>query len=254
MFTAVQLAGILGEHHVKLVPDIAVSGEVSIGRGDDCTIPIKDGSASRRHALITLDGDGFRLLPDGRSATIIVEHPGEATEEADVLTLVEDHYKKVGLKLVHRKQDTNNFRLRVFSGEAIMTAYAGYTTAVPTADASPGEFCPTQQGGLQWSRWGMFVQSNGKQGEKCDFQPVVQLLDLYRQWQKAPDEAARRKAWDQILSINVDQVFSIGTVNNVLQPIVVGPHLRNVPKEGYWAWDPGGYIGLYKPDTFWLTQ
>jgi len=27
-----------------------------------------------------------------------------------------------------------------------------------------------------------------------------------------------------------------------------------VPKEGYWAWDPGGYIGLYKPDTFWLSQ
>jgi peptide/nickel transport system substrate-binding protein len=30
--------------------------------------------------------------------------------------------------------------------------------------------------------------------------------------------------------------------------------VRNVPKEGYWAWDPGGYIGLYKPDTFWLSQ
>lgn len=197
---------------------------------------------------------GIRLLPDGRSATIIIEHGGEATEEADVLTLIEDHYKKVGLKLVHRKQDTNNFRLRVFSGEAIMTAYAGYTTAVPTADSSPGEFCPTQQGGLQWSRWGMFVQSNGKQGEKCDFPPVAQLLDLYRQWEKAPDEAARRKVWDKILSINVDEVFSIGTVNNVLQPVVVGPNVRNVPKEGYWAWDPGGYIGLYKPDTFWLTQ
>jgi hypothetical protein len=40
----------------------------------------------------------------------------------------------------------------------------------------------------------------------------------------------------------------------ILQPIVVGPKVRNVPKEGYYAWDPGGYIGLYKPDTFWLSQ
>ena len=197
---------------------------------------------------------GVRLLPDGRPATIVVEHASEATEDTDSLSLIADHWKKIGIKLLFKPQTVNNFRLRVFSGEAIMTAYAGYTTAVPTADTSPGEYCPTQQGGLQWSRWGMYVQSNGKQGEKCDFQPVAQLLDLYYAWEKAPNSEARRKIWDQILSINVDQVFSIGTVNEILQPIVVSPKLKNVPKEGYWAWDPGGYIGLYKPDTFWLTQ
>jgi peptide/nickel transport system substrate-binding protein len=26
-----------------------------------------------------------------------------------------------------------------------------------------------------------------------------------------------------------------------------------VPKEGYYAWEPGGYIGLYQPDTFWIA-
>jgi peptide/nickel transport system substrate-binding protein len=49
-------------------------------------------------------------------------------------------------------------------------------------------------------------------------------------------------------------VFSIGTVNGIRQPIVVGPKVRNVPKEGYHAWDPGGYIGLYQPDTFWISR
>ncbi len=196
---------------------------------------------------------GVRLLPDGRPATIVVEHTGEATEDTDTLSLISDHWKKIGIKLLTKPQTVNNFRLRAFSGEAMMTAYAGYVTAVPTANTSPSEFCPTMQGGLQWSRWGMFVQSNGKMGEKCDFQPVAQLLDLYHQWEKASDEAARHKVWDQILEINVDQEFSIGTVNGVMQPIVVSPKLKNVPKQGYWAWDPGGYIGLYKPDTFWLT-
>jgi peptide/nickel transport system substrate-binding protein len=43
-------------------------------------------------------------------------------------------------------------------------------------------------------------------------------------------------------------------VNGIRQPIVVGPKIRNVPKEGYFAWDPGGYIGLYQPDTFWINQ
>jgi len=30
--------------------------------------------------------------------------------------------------------------------------------------------------------------------------------------------------------------------------------VRNVPGGGYYAWDPGGYIGLYQPDTFWIAQ
>src|SRR5436190_320685 len=197
---------------------------------------------------------GFRLLPDGRQATIIVEHAREETEDAAALSLIDDQWKKVGIKLLFKPQTRENFRLRTFSGEAMMTAYAGITTAVPTVDTSPKEFAPTMQGGLQWSRWGMFIESKGKQGEKCDMQQACVLLDYLRQWETSTDEATRRKAWDQILEATADQVFSIGTVNGIRQPIVVGPKVRNVPKEGYYAWDPGGYIGLYKPDTFWLSQ
>ena len=135
-----------------------------------------------------------------------------------------------------------------------MTAYAGITTAVPTVDTSPKEFAPTMQGGLQWSRWGMFIESKGKQGEKCDMKEACVLLDYLQEWETSTDEATRLKAWEKILRTNADQVFSIGTVNGIMQPIVVGQKVRNVPKEGYYAWDPGGYIGLYKPDTFWVTQ
>ncbi len=197
---------------------------------------------------------GFRLLPDGRQATIIVEHQSEESSDTDSLSLIVDHWKKVGIKLLFKPQSLNNFRLRAFSGEAIMTAYAGITTAVPTLDTSPREFAPTMQGGLQWPRWGMFIESKGKQGEKCDMKEASQLLDDLADWEQSADPAVRRKAWDHILQVNMDQVFSIGTVNGILQPIVVNPRMRNVPKQGYYAWDPGGYIGLYKPDTFWYSS
>ena len=62
-----------------------------------------------------------------------------------------------------------------------------------------------------------------------------------------------RPAWEKILQTNADEVFSIGTVNGIRQPVVVGAKIRNVPKEGFYAWDPGGYLGLYQPDTFWIT-
>jgi hypothetical protein len=60
--------------------------------------------------------------------------------------------------------------------------------------------------------------------------------------------------WLPATITNADEVFSIGTVNGIRQPIVIGPKIRNVPKEGYHAWDPGGYIGLYQPDTFWISR
>jgi peptide/nickel transport system substrate-binding protein len=198
--------------------------------------------------------DGIRLLPDGRSATIVVEHQSEETEDTDALTLIGECWKKVGIKMLIKPQTLENFRLRAFSGDAIMTAYAGFVTAVPTVDTNPREFAPTMQGGLQWSRWGMYVESKGKQGEQCDLPPACKLMDYLRAWETSTDPAVRRKAWDQILTANADEVFSIGTVNGIRQPVVVGPKVRNVPKEGYHAWDPGGYIGLYQPDTFWISQ
>jgi peptide/nickel transport system substrate-binding protein len=198
--------------------------------------------------------DGIRLLPSGKPATIVIEHASEETEDADALQLIGEFWKKVGIKMLTKPQTRENFRLRAFSGEAIMTAFAGNVTAVPTVNTSPKEFAPTMQGGLQWSRWGMFIESKGSKGDKCDLESACKLLDYVKEWETSADAAGRRAAWDKILAANADEVFSIGTVNGIRQPIVVGPKVRNVPKEGYSAWDPGGYIGLYQPDTFWIAQ
>lgn len=204
--------------------------------------------------LTKKDSQGIRLLPDGRPATIVVEHASEETEDSDALALIADNWKKIGIKMLTKPQTRDNFRLRTSSGEAIMTAFAGAVTAVPTPNTSPKEFAPTMLGGLQWARWGMFVESKGKQGEKCDLESACKLLDYVKEWEAGATEEDRRKAWEKILTTNADEVFSIGTVNGIRQPIVVGPKVRNVPKEGYYAWDPGGYIGLYQPDTFWIAQ
>ncbi len=56
-----------------------------------------------------------------------------------------------------------------------------------------------------------------------------------------------------MLSIHAEQVFTIGVINGVPQPVVVSRALRNVPQEGLYNWDPGAYFGLYHPETFWLS-
>jgi peptide/nickel transport system substrate-binding protein len=200
------------------------------------------------------NAEGIRLLPGGEPAVIVVEHQSDLSEDIDTLHLIGEQWKKVGLKMLTKPQTLENFRLRAYAGDAVMTAYGGITTATPTPDISPKEFAPTMLGGLQWPRWGMYIESKERQGEACDMADACQLLDLLHQWETATNDGGRHEVWDKMLAINVEQVFSIGTVNGVRQPVVVGEKLRNVPKKGYYAWDPGGYLGLYKPDTFWLAD
>ena len=80
------------------------------------------------------------------------------------------------------------------------------------------------------------------------------LLELNTAWEQAADTPEREKIWHEMLGIHAREVFSIGLVSGVLQPVVVNNHLRNVPKEGIYNWNPGAFFGIYKPDTFWFTE
>jgi peptide/nickel transport system substrate-binding protein len=56
-----------------------------------------------------------------------------------------------------------------------------------------------------------------------------------------------------MLAIHADQVYSIGLIAGVKQPVVVSNRLRNVPAEGIYNFDPGAFFGIYRPDMFWFA-
>jgi len=89
-------------------------------------------------------------------------------------------------------------------------------------------------------------------GEAPDMPEVKQLLDLLDQWGIATEDAARTDAWEKMLSIYTDQVYTIGTVAAVPQPVIISNRLHNVPKAEIWSFSPGNYFGIYRPDIFWL--
>ena len=57
-----------------------------------------------------------------------------------------------------------------------------------------------------------------------------------------------------MLAIHADQVFCIGTVARAPVPLVHNARLRNVPKEGIYAWDPGGQLGVHRMDEFYFED
>jgi peptide/nickel transport system substrate-binding protein len=198
--------------------------------------------------------EGLRLLPDGRPMELIVETAGEETEQADVLELVRESWLKLGLKIHTKPSQREVFRNRVFSGEALMSIWFGLENGIPTAEMSPGEFAPTSQQQLQWPKWGQYHETKGSAGEPPDEPEAEKLLELFEAWRAAPDVEARREIWQDILEIYSDQVYSIGLISGVLQPVSVRTTLHNVPKEAVYNWEPGAQFGVYRPDTFWYEQ
>jgi peptide/nickel transport system substrate-binding protein len=196
--------------------------------------------------------DRMRRLPDGRALEIIVETAGESTEQTDVLELVRETWREAGIKLFSKPSQREAFRMRIFSGDTVMSVWSGLENGLATADNSPDELVPTSQVQLQWPKFGQHYETGGKAGEAVDIAEVKELQRLYKVWLEGATRQERERAWHAMLELHAEQQFTIGIVSGVPQPVVVRETLMNVPEKGFYNWDPGAFFGIYRPDTFWF--
>jgi peptide/nickel transport system substrate-binding protein len=200
------------------------------------------------------DNSGIRLLPDGRELEIIIETAGESTEQTDVLQLITRSWAKAGIKVFSKPLQREVMRNRVFAGQTQMTIWFGLENGLVTDLMSPGELAPTSQQQLQWPQWGQYHETKGKAGTPIDMDKPKRLFELYANWRVAREADQRKAIWDEMLDIWTDEVYTVGLVSGVLQPIVAVAALQNLPADGFYNWDPGAHFGAYRPDRFWLKK
>jgi peptide/nickel transport system substrate-binding protein len=198
--------------------------------------------------------DGIRLLPDGRRAEIIVDTQGAGTNETDILQLIDEDYRALGIRIFAHASSPDMFRRRIYSGETLMSLDRGIDNGTPTADMDPAELVPSSETQSAWPLWGSYVETGGKEGEAITLPAAKELAQLLGEWRTSVDTVTRTKIWTRILDIRADQVFSIGIVNRVPQPIVVSKRLRNVPAKGLYSFMPGAFLGRSMVDTFWFAD
>ena len=198
--------------------------------------------------------NGVRLLPDGRLANITIESTGESTLETDVLELITDHFRQIGIALFIRSSQRDIFRSRVKGGDVLMSVFGGIDNGLPSADMPPTRFAPTRDDQLQWPVWGIHYMSGKFQGEAPDLPEVQELGRLLDAWMATTTTEQRAEIWASMLAIHADQVFSIGTVNGAMQPVVRSAKMRNIPDVALLGFEPTSYLGVYMPDTFWLDD
>ena len=135
-----------------------------------------------------------------------------------------------------------------------MSAWQGLDNGLPSADMPPTELAPTTNDQLQWPLWGLYYLSGHSQGKPADMAKVQELGVLLDKWLLTTTTEQREEIWHKMLEIHADQVFSIGTVNSTLQPVVKSRSLQNVPEDGLYGFEPMSYMGVYMPDTFWIKE
>ncbi len=204
--------------------------------------------------LTRRDERGDRLLPDGRPMELIVESAGEGSEESDVLELVRENWARLGIRAYVKPLQRQVLRNRIFAGETLMAIWFGLENGIPSADMSPWEFAPTTQQQYQWPKWGQYYETRAQTGEPPDLPEAKRLLDLYNAWRVSGRREQQRAIWQQILEIYSQQVYSIGLIGAVPQPVVANQRLRNIPEEAVYNWEPGAQLGIHRPDTFWYAD
>jgi peptide/nickel transport system substrate-binding protein len=204
--------------------------------------------------LTERDADGIRLLPDGRRLQIVVEYAGQSGEESDLLELIHDSWAKIGVELFAKPYQITVLHNRLYAGDTLMTIDRGLENGLATAAMSPAALAPLRQDNWQWPRWGQYAETHGLAGEAPDLAPARDLLALADAWVDAGGLVQRSEIWRRMLHIQSDEVYTIGLVAGVPQPVVIAERLRNVPDKAVYNFDPGALFGIYKPDRFWLAK
>lgn len=199
------------------------------------------------------NGDGIRLLPSGKIMELTVVFSTEQSEPADIMELVSDTWRKIGIKVNSKPLHREIMRNRIFSGAVQMAMWSGLENGIPGPETSPKEFAPMSQQQLQWPMWGQYQETRGKSGEQIDMTVPKKLFELNARWRTMRDTASRAGIWREMIDLHSKNVFSIGIISGVPQVILANKRLKNVPEKAVYNWDPGAHFGIYRPDTFWFT-
>lgn len=203
--------------------------------------------------LTARDGAGTRLLPDGRPMILVVETAGEDTEQVDVLGLIGEDYRKLGLKILIKPSERDTLSRRLAAGSTQMSVWTGLENAYPTPDSIPDELAPTSSEQNEWPAWGSNHETKGVSGTVPDLPVATELLRLNAAWRLTTIEAEKARIWRRMLQLNADEALRIGVVSGVDQVVVVSDRLKNVPESGIFNWNPGAFFGVYHPDTFFFA-
>ena len=179
----------------------------------------------------------YRLRPDGKRLTIILEYCEMETPKTPTTELVKEYWKKIGIDL----------RVKVISGELDSVRYVGNQVQMGLwhadrcgflFDTEPFWFVPMRHGWeCTWAPlWAQWYVTRGEEGEEPP-EEAKKNIERYERMQVTMDEEERIRLGKEILRSQAENLWTIGTVGLAPHPVIVRNNLRNVPEKAVLGWD-----------------
>lgn len=178
----------------------------------------------------------FRLRPDGKPLALTMEVDAGRADLIEVCNLIKGYWAKVGINVSVKGEDQQFFMQRMRANDHDIGVWAiGGSSEVYSRQNEPIRYRPpwhwtnTPLGGPLWRQW---FDTNGKEGlEPPDI--IKKLWDITEQWRQEPLGSDRyRQLSEQMLQINAENCWCIGTVGLVPRVGIIKNTVRNAPKKG----------------------
>lgn len=182
---------------------------------------------------LTRGGDGIRRRPDGRRLRLRLDTT-QMPNGADVaVPMIASMWSELGIRADVNRMNRDLFYQRKAAGMHDVAVWAGAIGENPVID--PRWLLPFSSESNHAIKHALWYQSDGAVGE-APTGDLLRVIELYRQLERSVDAEERAELMRDIVAINKEHLWVIGTVGLMPQPVVVSERMRNVPEVAADAW------------------
>ena len=206
--------------------------------------PERAGELLDEMGLDERDSSGFRLRPDGDRLTFTIEYTSRPYPVLPNIELVTDFWRAVGIdarfrevsgELQTQRATGNMMDATIWGGDAVTDLMFPHNNHFLMPDLP-------SWGNSIWPLWSDWVATDGAAGEEPPAD-IKHLINLRARVLREPDADERHAIITEILEIQAENLWAIGTVGLSPRPVIANANLGNVPETNLWAWDT--YTGCH---------
>lgn len=194
------------------------------------------------------DGEGYRLLPDGRRLSLV--YTGDYAYIDIQAEMIIGDMKDLGIEVIYKRLDPNAFSQALIDNEQQLIGRLGPSRMTLFGRGFPDQWA-LETSGNNWGR--LFViwkQTDGEEG----IEPPAYITEHTDKWadfvavpSDSPEAAALGKEYFQFFA---DQLFFLCGAGIPPQPFIVGNDIGNFPRENLVFVSDNNFYHPYYPELW----
>ena len=194
--------------------------------------------------------DRRRRRPDGRPLTLNIETSSTMLGTDRMFEMIAADWTRLGIATKVKTQARQLYAQRRNALLCDVLVWGGAGEIVPVLD--PRWFMPYSASsfyGLDYARW---FRSNGTKGTEPPAE-MRRCLELFEQIRRSVDEEEQIRLFKEIIEINRQNLWVIGTLGQIPQIFIVKDTFRNVPEVAVACW-PLRTPGATAPECYAIDE